>query len=510
MLLTSLHRGDARCRCTEIYVFLMLLVFPLFTGLHGYTSITAAKFRLLTVLTAAWLAALIVLTVRVRRRPAALCMAQWAALALLSAACLSALLSPYGSLCILGAGRYDGLVSTALYLAIFLGVSRFGSFRPYHAAAFGAAVVLCCTVALLQLWGYNPLRLFPGGLCYYDAHIKYTSEFLGTVGNVNLLSDILVLAAALFAVLAVTASRRAALWSLAPLGAAIFTLAASGVSGGAAALVFGALVGLPMLITGPLRLRRALAVLCVCCACSGCALCLAPDYDGGVLSVHLRAGTAARVLFAASAASFALMFPVQLLEKRQPGLRLRRAVCIFELAAVIAALALLWFWPGSSGTLHELSEVLHGRIDDSFGSSRIRIWRRALALAGERPLLGAGPGTISLRLDIEFSRFVPETGQTLSSFADNAHNVYLQCLADTGILGLACLLWLLFAAFRRFFKAPVTALRAGAMLAAVSGCAAGFFGLGLCLSAPLFWLFAGLMISGNDTINPPGGSNDNQ
>ena len=503
-MLTSLNRGDARSRCTEIYIFLMLLVFPLFTGLHGYASITAAKFRMFSALTAAWLALLAVFTVKYRARPARPNGAQLASLMLLCLSCLSAALSQYGSACIFGAGRYDGLVSLAMYLAVFWGVSRFGTFLPCHAAAFGTSTVLCCGIALLQLLGFNPLRLFPGELCYYDAHIKYTSEFLGTVGNVNLLSDILVLAIALFASLAVTAERRAAAVSLIPLGAAVFTLAASGVAGGMAALAFGALVGAPLLIVSPQRLRRVLIALCVCCVCAGCALCLAPEYTDSVLTMHFRAGAAARLLFAAAAAAAALILPARALERKRPGLHLRRAVLALETAAVIAALALLWFLPADSGTLHELSEVLHGRIDDSFGSSRIRIWRRVLELARSHPLLGAGPGTISLRLDIEFSRFVPETGQTLTSFADNAHNVYLQCLADTGTLGLVCLLWLLCAAFRQFFRTPVTALRQGAMLAAAVGCAAGFFGLGLCLSAPLFWLFIGLMISS------PGGSNDDQ
>ena len=54
-----------------------------------------------------------------------------------------------------------------------------------------------------------------------------------------------------------------------------------------------------------------------------------------------------------------------------------------------------------------------GLINDSFGSSRIRIWRAVWAAFRERPWLGTGAGTLSHRIDITFSRFVPETGETL-------------------------------------------------------------------------------------------------
>lgn len=83
---------------------------------------------------------------------------------------------------------------------------------------------------------------------------------------------------------------------------------------------------------------------------------------------------------------------------------------------------------------------MQGNIKDSFGSSRILIWRKSLELVPERMLLGGGPGTLSLRLDVNFSRFVEETGQTLSSSVDNAHNDYLGILVNTGLLSLAAYL----------------------------------------------------------------------
>ena len=143
--------------------------------------------------------------------------------------------------------------------------------------------------------------------------------------------------------------------------------------------------------------------------------------------------------------------------------------------------------------MFELRQLLLGRADDSFGSSRIRIWRACLSLVPARPLLGCGPGMLSQHVEILFSRFVPETGETLYAQVDNAHSVYLAALVNTGILGFAALLATLgFAAaeaVKRRGDPLFLSLALGLLCAAVHA----MFGLGLCLSEPLFWLALGLL-----------------
>ena len=104
-------------------------------------------------------------------------------------------------------------------------------------------------------------------------------------------------------------------------------------------------------------------------------------------------------------------------------------------ALCLAALAAVYAYGGSSGTLHELSQLLHGHVEDSYGSSRVAIWRECLRLAGERPLVGGGPDTLALRTDMTFSRFVEETGSTMSTHVDNAHCEPLGYLVNLGALG---------------------------------------------------------------------------
>ena len=183
----------------------------------------------------------------------------------------------------------------------------------------------------------------------------------------------------------------------------------------------------------------------------------------------------------------------------------RRLFIIFLCISVVSVVGFvldLWFWKGTTGTMYELSQVLHGNLDDKFGSSRILIWRNVLALVPEHPLLGGGPDTLSLRLDIHFSRYVEETGRTLSSYVDNAHNEYLGYLANIGILGLAAYLAaMICTAVSVAKKAPLNGIAAAIGCALVAYWAQSFFGLGLCLTAPVMWVTWGLAISSADAKN---------
>ena len=137
-----------------------------------------------------------------------------------------------------------------------------------------------------------------------------------------------------------------------------------------------------------------------------------------------------------------------------------------------------------------MSQVLHGHLADEFGSHRGQIWKRCWALFQERPWLGGGPGTGALRLDIQWYSEVRDA----ASSVDNAHNVYLGCLVDMGVLGLGCYLAAIVCTLvtwvrRRKAGALYPALGAGFLCWLIQD----FFGLGLSLTEPLLWLAWGLL-----------------
>ena len=489
---------------TDLYLITVLCIFPLFFGFSGYTDITLSKYIFWLAATGLWLAALGVLSLAggspsdsaSARGPSAARAAAWGFLAV----CLiSWLASPLRREGFLGAGRYDGLLTLSSYVLCFLGLARFARPRAIHAAAFAVGVGVCCCVGVLHLFGKDPLGLFPGTLNYYDAGTLYSGRYLGTIGNTNIQDAVLCVSLPLFYALYVCGigGGRCGLFLL-PLLPGCFVLLRSGGSGAAVALCACALALPPVLITGPARLRRALRGLSLMLVPAAAALAFAPEYADRSLSVRFAltpSGAAAlgagAVLFALSALPFRRLHP----DRRM----LRRAFLVLDAAILSGAWALVFFWPGTGGALYELRNALHGHLEDSYGSSRIRIWRECLRLVPEHPLLGGGPGTLALRVHIDFSRFVPETGRTLRSTVDNAHNIYLGYLVNCGILGLGAYLALLLISLAGAVK------RGGALalcLALAVFCAAihGLFGLGLFLSEPIFWAVLGLLCaSGRDT-----------
>lgn len=414
---------------TDKYISLMLLVFPLWTGTEGYAAITRGKFLFFAVLSALYLALLLPCALLVGEKPRRARLPQWFALAFMAAACLSAVLSPYGRAVILGASRYDGLLTLLLYGGIFLGVSAFGEWKKYYVYLLAASASICSLVAIPQLLGGNPFGLYPGELTYFDANVRYTGEFLGTIGNTNLLAAFYCLCIPLFIWHALTHRALRDRLVLAAAALCLGVLIASRVASGAVALAAAAVVLMPYYVNYTSHSRKKALIAAGCMA----ALCL-------------------------------------------------------------AALAAVYFYGGGSGTLHELSEVLHGHVEDSYGSSRVAIWRECLRLAGERPLVGGGPDTLALRTDMTFSRFVEETGSTISTHVDNAHCEILGYLVNLGLLGALPYVALCAGSLRRFFRGCAPA--AGGALCCYY--VQSLFGLGLCIVVPLVWIYMGLVCSGKE------------
>lgn len=485
--------ADRREQVTDWYLIIILFLFPLFPGFSGYSDITVAKYAFYLAATGLWLAALIALSVRERRGVGRLGAAQIAAVSFLGICLLSWLLSPWRRDSFLGMGRFDGLLTLACYLLTFLGVSAFTRAKRVHAAAFAAGMFLCCALGALQIFGLDLLRLFPDGVTYYDAGTLYSGVYLGTIGNTNILDAALCLSLPLCAGLYICGESPLFLLAALP---CCFCLFRAGGSGAALAFAVCALWALPLLVTDTDRLRRMFRAAGVILLTAAAAGLYRPDYVNQILTPRFSPSFSVLLTLVGATAFLLISFlPARGFAPSKRALRI--GFLILDAAVILAGLAALWFWPGGDGAGYELSRALHGQLEPDFGSSRVLIWRECLALFSERPLLGGGPGTLALRLDVRFSRFVPETGETLSSFVDNAHSIYLGYLINCGALGLAAYLGLLGCSFRTAIRSRTCPMTASLALAALCAAVHGLFGLGLCLSEPLFWAVLGLQCARN-------------
>ncbi|MBR6377361.1 MAG: O-antigen ligase family protein [Oscillospiraceae bacterium] len=157
-----------------------------------------------------------------------------------------------------------------------------------------------------------------------------------------------------------------------------------------------------------------------------------------------------------------------------------------------AALALLWAVDLPVGFLHELHEILHGRVEDSFGTGRFYIWRQMLERIPDRLLLGVGPDMARYSGLAPFIRY--ENGVEVARAAiTDAHCYPLQILYCQGLPALLSWLALVGLSLRHWFKARAN--RTAAILGAGVSCF--FCAMLFCPSSvivmPFFWLALALL-----------------
>ncbi|MFY9570575.1 MAG: O-antigen ligase family protein [Blastocatellia bacterium] len=144
-------------------------------------------------------------------------------------------------------------------------------------------------------------------------------------------------------------------------------------------------------------------------------------------------------------------------------------------AAVVIAIALVIsagiFWIGADPVLKRVTEGQASSAateKETFFSSRGWVWRDTAAMIRANPLLGVGLGAY----ETAFSIYTKSDG---SLRVPQAHNDYLQIVADAGIAGGLIALWFLFSIFRSIGRGTRSGdpLFAGLAL----GCGSGIFAI---------------------------------
>lgn len=173
-----------KAKASQIYVYALFILFLFFTGFEGYSNIFDSKCVLFTVLTVGYLVVSCVSGISLRefRLP------ELFALAYLGITAVSAFTSPHFPETLVGISRYEGLVTVALYVAVFILLSQSGGVGRLFPVTVSAAMLLQSAVVILQLLGFNILWLYPDGTNYYIALEKYNGAFLSTVGNSDIAS----------------------------------------------------------------------------------------------------------------------------------------------------------------------------------------------------------------------------------------------------------------------------------------------------------------------------------
>jgi O-antigen ligase len=153
--------------------------------------------------------------------------------------------------------------------------------------------------------------------------------------------------------------------------------------------------------------------------------------------VVCQALTLSRGGWAGTAGALVFMAVVLLLKK---GFAHKRLVG-YLLAGIVVTAAIVM---ASTPVVQRIMTLTQGEMEDNI-AHRLNLWEGTRHMIADNPAAGTGPGTF----EVAYPPYQQPGYTVLSRYA---HNDYLQFTADTGILFIPLMLWLLYLFFRTGFK----------------------------------------------------------
>lgn len=251
---------------TRGFLLSLVSLFVLFTGFSGYEGITEAKYGLFLLLCGGYVFVMAVVSIdrtilkgtgfRIKDAVRSSTIAQRFAIAYMLLTWVSALLSTHFPETIIGASRYEGALTTSIYVLCFLFVSTYGEIDRTLIAAITAGVAIFDVLSITQMCGYNPFSLYPKGYDYFDAYTSYGGEFLGTIGNVDLVAAFLCLTIPLLLGTVILGAGKKRYALLVPLILSALVLIKMNVLAGLVGVTIGLLLSLPVILPMGSRGKR--------------------------------------------------------------------------------------------------------------------------------------------------------------------------------------------------------------------------------------------------------------
>ncbi len=177
---------------------------------------------------------------------------------------VSALASEHYPYTIIGLTRYEGALTITIYCLLFILLARFGTVKQAHIFVFAACVLAFSVLCIIQLYGNNPFSLYPSGYSYFDADVRYSGSYLGTIGNADSVAAFLCLAIPVLWTTIVKWNGKTRRLLLLPLAASVFVLIKMHVLAGFVGVFGGGAVLVPFLPRCGKNRRLLAVIVCVC------------------------------------------------------------------------------------------------------------------------------------------------------------------------------------------------------------------------------------------------------
>lgn len=492
------------------YYVLVIALYPLWVGTHNYSDISHSKAEFLLlgtlIFAALWIGTYSKRKAENRDTNRNLDLQEPKRIRIKHLAVISVIMATWSMLltAILSRNTFQTLLSERgpllhiCYWGVMLLCARFGSWS--HWIVNGAAIcsVINAVISTLQVLDINVGELYPEGLSYYDAHQLYSGEYLGTLGNVDILGVVMTVYAVLMAGYLVkstggTERDMKTCWVAAiGLTGATYCGSLAGTEGFILTTILSFAFIIPvLLVRSKAEIWRWIASLCMAAAGWGLShsFQMARGLDQNAFLIFLLAGMAALT------AGILCIRQESMLEPKHyhPYRYSLPIILIGTTLTILTGILVLYFIPlsESSGTLFEIQELMHFRAQEHFGSYRIKIWSESLSVFKQNWGWGIGE-PYSEFVSITFER-ATELGNILTTQVDNAHNILISWLLHYGIIGTTFITILTGSILLAGITgSPVSKICSVGMLAYIvieCTCQGGYF------SDPIFWILGSIILS---------------
>lgn len=483
---------------TDIYIFIMILIFPLIVDKTGFFHILECKwYSYVTIATTYILINIIVILyflifkkVNIFKNTK-LTIIQWLAIGFLGINGVSCFTSPFFNKydLFMGVGRGEGLIAMTLYTLSFLCVSLFAKFKKRYITYFSISSILISFIEVLQYIGFNPFNMYQNGIGTHNV------SFMGTIGNIDFISAMycILLTISFSAYIFLDDNKK---WEkvlhIISILLGFFIIGIINVQSGKVAFLATLIITFPFIVANNKRLSKFLVMIATILMAYCINVILNPEYHYDLHELGLYFQFNYIVILFLIVCGILIYLSYILNKTKYDFSDNKYFIKYFYLGMFccgVLALVILYFVNFNSGILYEMHELLHGNFDDDFGTYRIFLWKRTLKLIPEYPILGSGPDTFAIRFMAKYTADIAALGAL--TINDTAANVYLTMIINIGIIGLLSYLTFILFQLKNGIK-KMNNYSAILLIAIVCYLIQDFFNLWLVIVTPIFWLLMAL------------------
>lgn len=486
---------------TDIFIFIIILIFPLLVDNSGYFHILECKWKYYFIIFSFYFLSIIftLLYYFIKYKISyikeiKLNKIQISILILLLVYIFSSVFSPFRDKCnlLIGVGRGEGLIISSFYLLSAFFISIFGKFKKRYLIYFSLSSILISFIGFLQYLGFNPFYLYKNGLGFHNCW------YITTIGNIDTVSALycLFLSVSFVSFLFIENTRYENFIHILSLFLGFFIFGIINVLSGKVAFITTFVLIFPLLIINNKRLSKLLFFFAIFLFSYGINIVLNSKYYFDLGKIKLNFNFNWITLLFLIIGIISIYFSKKISNTTFDFSKNKKV--IKKLYFIIGTCVLLfiigvYFIDVKSGILSEIHQILHGNFLDKFGSFRIFLWRRTLRLFLNFPILGSGPDTFAIQFMARYTEDIKAIGPL--TINDTAANVYLTMLINLGIVGLFCYLRFLFLQLKGFFNKKNNKYYKYLLIIIICYLIQDFFNLSVVIVSPLFWVLMGINLT---------------